>query len=686
MKYIGVILLIIFGVQSVSGSSVCIDMVVFDPKTPSIGKEFDIHVMVRNYGGDAEVDDVTLTINGEVVKNHGSFPINSYETKAVDFTNIVLEDCGLHAVMVDLSVKDNICERVTSRLEGVNLIGGDYIVSHDLRPAAGEDLKIVVTDDLNGTFKDAVIKIRKKGSEDALKTSSIKEGEEVTFRPEDQGTYIVEVKGPEHCSVNHSIDVKLSRYALYAFDARVGDPIIITVMREKAITGSGGRPTGQPSVWVHWQRGVEKMGSKLVVEGYGNITINEPGVYILSVDDDSLVWGTWKQIRVYDKPVLDVNIPDNATIGNTMTLSVKGMGKEKGEPIKGVSVTIYDPGGNEKNLKTGSEGTVSYIPYDVGKYFVRISDSDYATMEKEFEVLVPMNINIKPTKPTIEDEITIQARDYKDYPVKDAVINIRNGETSIVEKTDINGVIRLEKGRLSRVGKYSIAAKKENYLEVKEDMSLNGMLYINFSKDKTEPLSSILISISGNPGIENGVDIIITPPTGDKIIARGAEYNYTPDRTGMYAVSVTADDYINASKSFSVDPSPLNMSGDLKDKKLILKVINPNTQKEVAGVDIRITYDGRVEKTATNEKGTATIDVKKPGSYVIHASKVNYNPVEEEFTVAKVQEWGSLILPLILVVIAVLLLLGRDIILDAVGVGKKKNKEEKRPCGLGAVE
>ncbi|MCX6695420.1 MAG: hypothetical protein NTU61_03915, partial [Candidatus Altiarchaeota archaeon] len=392
-------------------------------------------------------------------------------------------NCGVHMAVIELVSHGTVVENYTQSVD----IGIVPDITFDpVMPTVDRDFKI--------TFRDP-------GTQSLIQNMKVKIVDKLTFASSDRdtgmsgqatystknpGVYRIELSKKEYCG---NIEFYVKRQML------VDGPKPTNPVVDEPITI--GVPAGA-------SLGIKVLDSKGAIyktvfesiSGGANFTISEPGNYTVVIGDLSTkYWPVNKSITVYSKPVPEIKVfPEQPAVGKTMTITVSA--RDVG--LEGATITVTKPDGVSKELTTGSGGSVNYDgASSVGRYTVRAEKNKYETVTAQFDVYYSFNVLYEPSKPTINDTITLTVQNQDGAGVGDATVSIP--AIGFLGYTDNDGKIKF---KLNEPKDYEVVVSKQRYWNATSTITPCGILIVELSAYDIELGGNISISSStcfGNP-------------------------------------------------------------------------------------------------------------------------------------------------------------------------------------------
>jgi hypothetical protein len=368
----------------------------------------------------------------------------------------------------------------------------------------------------------------------------------------------------------------------------------------------------------------------------------------------------YKTLKVSLKSLLE-NVLDNRIIlvlekegqnqdccGNIhFTITDEGSRK----PINDVEVKLSQEGNLIAKYMTSKEGKVDFEKLCPGNYWVRVYREGYAVIEKQITVTncEPININLLLVKSNDEPCCGVVNMMIFDKDTKAGIAQVKvvlNFGDKVIETkyTDARGVVGFT-GLC--MGKYWVSIERSGYKKITEEFNIINCdpLNITFSMVKesnTDCCGKIYVKLYDKTNEKRLGGREITLYSGNVVVAKqvtneNGEAAFTDLCFGNYYLKVAAEGYKILAYEVKVsncEPIVLALALEPNSNtdccgKIIITVYDKETQKLIAGAEVKLTFEGKVLTQKTNENGVAVFDGLCMGKYGLRIAREGYKVVEQ---------------------------------------------------------
>ncbi len=597
--------------------------------SPEPGEDFEVEVVVKNYGDEDTSGDIDLYIDDVKTDSWGTFSIKAGERISHKFITSK-DDCSRYMVQAKIIIRNNVRNHDWELTVPVKVGKMFYVTISPEKAIVNKKTQIEVRDEYGMYVGDARIWIGNTAGTNEYRSGTTLKNDAFYFTPEHLGEMLIKVTkmGEGFCQNSKVIEVRHNFTVYGPYSNRypdkpvAGDEIVLKLFDENAKAVAGA------SVTVSGKEKIVYLNSD---EGGGVIFVtNESGKHTILVEKQiPLFWDANLTFDVLPKPELTIKMsPENPIVGDDVTLKITT------KNVSNIDVTITNPEGFSRTIRTDRNNQVNFDVKLLGRYIITAETEGYEALDHEFEVHNLFKILVEPKNQVIGDNVTITILDQKDYPVPNAQVTItgtaQNKET---EKLDINTDHTGEISLKLNSKRYEIYVKKNGYDDFKGTITpIIKELYLNLSSKKLIiNEGDIHISVT-EKDTKSPIDAVIKikgERTGIEIEKTASAFTFTPEFADNYRVYVTKDYYDPVSADFVIEPSPIKIDAKLEDKELVLTVTSNN--KSLMGIDVIITTPERKITTVTGDLGIVTINLDDEGSgeYSILAGKhPNYESSE----------------------------------------------------------
>lgn len=610
-----------------------------------VGDRFDVEITLQEPDddeNDAEidveiyVDDVLVHEDEESVDleegDDTEFTVNSGSFRA-DRDDIWEENlwsyaCGTHTVRVHVSGDvDEEEDEDELDIDGDEL---DVEVS-PAEPGIEDEITVYVEDEDGDEFRGVSVKITKLGEngvwdEDDPAEKEYTDGDgEYVFQIDDinafddepiEGTYQVDVWRPGYCKYTAVLDVggAVEITGPTPANPAIGDTVTFTAETSK----------GEPRAGIRASLNVD---GQLIqrhtdTDGEVSFSVTAPGRYDVVFTGGGLA----EEIVTFtvaerDSPQIAVS-PTAPKAGDLVTLTATS----EGAAVSAADVRITQPNGVVLAETTDAQGKATFNADAIGSYQVSVEKEGYQTATATISVAEkrePLTLTLTPDTPTIGGDVTVTVAS-AGAVVGDVKVVV-SGPTPASGLTDAEGTFTFT---VDELGDYRIAAQKEGYELVREDLSLAGELTLHLSPAQPAAGETVAATVLDEKGDE--IEALITVEADGGIIQRERtdRLEFTPQLPGDYTLTATVDGYAAAEETVQVSPRPLDLAADLDEDQLTLSATSMG--EDVAGLTVVVTApDGSSQTVTTDDTGMAAITANAVGTYRITAESAEFEGATE---------------------------------------------------------
>lgn len=321
------------------------------------------------------------------------------------------------------------------------------------------------------------------------------------------------------------------------------------------------------------------------------------------------------------------------------------------KPINDVEVKLSQEGNLIAKYMTSKEGKVDFEKLCPGNYWVRVYREGYAVIEKQITVANcdPININLLLVKSNDEPCCGVVNMMIFDKDTKAGIAQVKvvlNFGDKVIETkyTDARGVVGFT-GLC--MGKYWVSIERSGYKKITEDFNIINCdpLNITFSMVKesnTDCCGKIYVKLYDKTNEKRLGGREVTLYSGNVVVAKqvtneNGEAAFTDLCFGNYYLKVAAEGYKILAYEVKVsncEPIVLALALEPNSNtdccgKIIITVYDKETQKLIAGAEVKLTFEGKVLTQKTNENGVAAFDGLCMGKYGLRIAREGYKVVEQ---------------------------------------------------------
>ena len=661
-----------------------------------VGDDFWLHLEIKpaENGSDCDID-VRIWYDDILVykKTHENIDLVEDQWYEINISSDDFEEkrrwergylayiCGEHEIKVEISgdvEKEH--DKVTVEYDGKEF---DTFRMEPEEPKVNDEITLYVEDKYGDPLEDAYVCLAKWDEAEEMWDYSHRECDktdedgETSFNiseefEEPYGKYIfyvVEDKyGGDYC--RSSIEFEILKYLKIVelpSLIREGETFSLRVV------DNNGDPVANARVTISGSQGF-KISGATNSDGYISFTINQSGSFSIIATKSGYEDSEVVNFQIMEKRELTLEISPAKKVVNQ---KIKILVKSENKPVADVNISIREPSGNVKTLKTGSDGKVEYTPKEPGSYEIIAEKETYKLAKQSFfvrnifKVSIPQNINPG-------QEITIDVKDANNNPVKDAKVLVNGVQKAV---TDERGKATL---LFEAPGEYTIGITKTNFEEYSKKINVIGVILIDLSDEVINLTDEISILLKDNLGNPIDATIKIKKPDGSYIEQYGSGYTFRAKMAGIYEVTAEKPSYFSQKRTFEVKPFKVSLKAYVSGSDLIVEVELDGEPLENISIMVT-TPNGTIHRIVTNSDGIAKLnldEINERGNYTITLDERNY---VSEVKTLDIESWGGMDLLTILLILLLLIVIAMVAVAIYMYYKTKEIKPEtkKKTKGLG---
>jgi len=556
-------------------------------------------------------------------------------------------ECGPHQLTIQITRRTgDVVENDTLDIDVGNVPSLEFYPD---KPNPDKPITLKFKDKKTGAgITNADIRITKLRDIEGIKYSGSTNAQgEMSFTTSKLGEYMMEMDSREHC-ISRNFWIKKN---MLTDGPHPEKPVVGSLISFAVPPGVGVKVADRTG-------SIVKTASTSITGGV-NFTLNQAGNYTVIIGEISTeYWGKNVSFSVYDKltPVIDVS-PDKAIVSSPIRLNVSVPGQPL-DPIGGLEVEVKKPTGEKSTYIADEDGFVEFTPLMLGEYIVKIEREDLRTVTRSINALNSFNIDLVGGEFMVNERINVVVKDQGNVLVNDASITV-NG-TGVSGLTSSNGGFCFN---ITDKGNYFLSVTKEGFWPTQERFNVTGYLVINLSQDMIEIGDCVEIKAYDADGFE--VDAVLSSITPDKKTERISGDTYTPGVVGDYTIKASKSMYKNAQSKLVVYPHDIEISSNVSDNTLFIRIISQD--KPVEGMSVLLETPDGAFNLVTDSEGIAEHRFKGDGLVTVNANLVDgireYKTGSVSFKIYKEYDYMILVLVIgiiVAVTIACLILVSKS--------------------------